>query len=268
MKRIILLYALFSSLCCCSVKEDRSVCPCTLNIDMTDNLAKSLPEGFERIPMEVTCFSNYVREVIDTVDIPECGPVVEEKITRGEEIVTGVLIPNRGLFKIHADEIYLNTGNQADSLYAFCATVPAYGEQAYLNPTIRKQFSTIYLECPSITQTEDVEWNVIGYSGGVSLLDLSALPGKFSYKIVSPISPGVWSFRMPRQIKADMILNLISADGSNRLSGIEIGRLIGQTGYDFNDEDMKDVHIELDIRKSTATITVEGWEEVFVYGLF
>jgi len=268
MKKVIVLCLLAISLTCCSVKEDRSDCPCILTIDMTGNFARSFPQGFEAVPLEVSCFSSKNRDTYDVLDTRVCGPIVEELVSRGEESVTGIFIPNRGNYKVHSDELYLNAGNQADSIYAFSAKVNSASDEAYLDPVIKKQFSTIYIECQSLAEAADVEWNVIGYVGGMSLKDLSPLSGRFAYRIMSPLSPGVWSFRMPRQKQADMIMNLVDADGENRIPSIEIGRLIEQTGYDFADEDMKDVHITIDIKKSTATLIVEGWDEVFVYGLF
>lgn len=268
MKKVIVLCLLAISLTCCSVKENRSDCPCILTIDMTGNFARSFPEGFEAVPLEVSCFFNTDRDAYDSLDIRTCGPMVEEFVTRGEVSVTGIFIPNRGIYKVHSDEIFLNQGNQADSIYAFNAKVNSASDEAYLDPIVRKQFSTIYIECPSMAEASGVEWDVIGYVGGISLKDLSPLSGRFTYRILSPLSPGVWSFRMPRQRQADMIMNLVSADEQNKLPSIELGRLIEQTGYNFADEDMKDVHITIDIKKSTATLIVEGWDEVFVYALF
>lgn len=232
----------------CTVKEDRTDCPCFLEVLIPEKDLISAPviltgwtteEVFldrlspgrmqdaytYRVPRTMLHFSAFE-------GVSEC---IEEK-----NMVTVPL------------------GSQCDSLYAFIDLVDCTGETASTTVHFHKQFATVTLQIVNESfPSEDYSFAVSSGSSGLDMLSLQAVPGNFSYQPRLDENKRM-SFRLPRQGDDSLSLSVTHISGDSVL--FPLGRYISDSGYDWDATDLKDIYISLDIARNYVTIGVAGWE--------
>ena len=238
MRRKIILGILgLVALVSCSVKEDRSDCPCWLTVEAEKAISLSAWYGSHQI--------------LDK----HRGGFVDYTVPRG--IVE--LVASYGKFS--AAE-----GHQMDSLFAQRALVNTDGETAGHSVRLNKNFTTVELD---FKEEEDgrtgYDLLAIGSVSGVDERTLEPIDGIFRY-VPDPVNKGRgYAFRVPRQKDNSLALTL-SYDG-NVVETIDLGHLIARSGFDWKSENLGDVSIICDLPAHTFTITVKDWEGPVIFDI-
>ena len=232
MKRIVTLGILgLAVLVSCSVKEDRTDCPCWLTVRASyPNEVVSAWFGTH------TLFEGLVGEQID------------RQVPRG--IVD--LVASRGNFTVPP-------GQQMDELFATALQVDTQCEEAEAIPFLNKQFARIYFVFKDAEEGRlDIKLEAIGHYRGADKRTLEPLEGGFSCT-PEENSEGGYVFRAPRQKDNSLTLNRWSKDGEE-LSPIPLGQIIQKAGFDWTAESLGDIQILADIPATTFQITVMDWQ--------
>ena len=240
----------------CSVKEDRSGCPCWMTVDLSD-VAESRwksPEVQSNIEhQDVTkspeSRSNVAENVLvrlrgnsdeDAVDyeyqVTEAVRVdvgaLEYEVPRGSVGVSAVAfgneIPGRAGYDGKSagydderaghdgDAIRIPVGEQMDSLYGFFKMYHTRCESVLCDVELHKEFCTVSFTLGKDGYSSPYRIEVWGNVAGVSVWDLMPVLGEFRY---APMQEnGVYQVRVPRQV-----------DNSLELVMLEIP---DQVGYD------------------------------------
>lgn len=213
----------------CSVKEDRSDCPCWLTVRADETASLSAWYGSYRILED------------------RKGGMEDYTVPRG--IVE--LVASEGRFTVPE-------GEQMDSLFAQRVQLNTNAEFATHTVRLNKNFTTVTVE---LKDTDDgragYELIVDGSVNGVDLRTLAPTPGPFHFKAEAAPEKG-FRFRVPRQ-KDDFLQADLCSEGAI-VETIPVGELIAKTGFDWNKEDLGDVHILADLPAHSFTITVMEWE--------
>lgn len=232
MKRWFILGVLgLGVLASCSVKEDRSDCPCWLTVRASyPNEAVSAWYG------EKTLFEGLI------------GQQVDRKVPRGAvNVVTSL-----GSFTAPV-------GSQMDKLYATRTHVDTRGEEAEIAPFLNKQFATVYLE---YSDTEDgrvgYTLEVFGQIKGADKRTLQPVDGTFRCLLEASSGRG-YEVRLPRQKNDSVVINRYDTNG-NMLSPIPLGKIIQEAGFDWEAESLGDIIILADIPATSFQITVMQWD--------
>ena len=236
----------------CSVKEDRSGCPCWMTVDLSD-VAESRwksPEVQSNIEhQDVTkspeSLSNVAENVLvrlrgnsdeDAVDyeyqVTEAVKVnvgaLEYEVPRGSVGVSAVALgkdfstPLRSARNDrlqsgnYGDEIRVPVGEQMDSLYGFFKIYHTRCESILCDVELHKEFCTVSFTLGEDGYTSPYDIEVWGNVAGVSAWDLMPVLGEFRYAPTQ--KNGVYQVRVPRQV-----------DNSLELVMVEIP---DQVGYD------------------------------------
>ena len=69
----------------------------------------------------------------------------------------------------------------------------------------------------------------------------------------------MWQMRLPRQLDDSLGLDILDADGG-QIRNIGLGRLIAESGYSYDDQDLLDISVTVDLTLSSALVQVSGWE--------
>ena len=232
----------------CSVKEDRSSCPCTVMIDFTqmdavrhsaaDVLAVTdgTPVLYETVPSERygEQYSFRVKRVSTVVDISSGWPE-----RNGAE--TGFTVREGEQFP----ELYLDTEFLATDRES--VTVTADLHKVYCNVTIDVRSEGVY------PYSLAVRGNVCGYDE-----EGNPVPGNFIYQLV-PDEHGLCSVRIPRQSDASLILSI--TENEDVLREFALGEYIIKSGYDWTAEDLEDVEVVVDYTKVDVTFRVNDWQD-------
>ena len=237
-----LLVSFFFLLACasCSVKEDRSGCPCILSL-YTSDAGKTI--GVEVWNADGICVARGETD----------GSLLELGVPRGHLLVTAY----SGLSdcRLFGGVVSIPRGGQMDELSAWRSEVDCSGEQASLILCLDKQWATVNLKMQNYPFPE--EEPLLKLSGSVSGYDLaSGLPVDGGFYYLPPLSAdGDVVFRLPRQRGGTLLLEV----GPKVLA---IGEMIIRSGYDWQQASLDDIHIWVDYLKSTVRIGISDWNEV------
>lgn len=274
----------------CSVKEDRSGCPCWMTVDLSkvaesrwksperqskteyQDVTKSL-ESRQHIAESVVLRLrgnsdevDYSYQVTEAVK-PDVG-ALEYEVPRGSVGVSAVALGNEipgqagydGIAGYDGDEIRIPVGEQMDSLYGVFRRFYTKCESVLCDVELHKEFCTVSFTLGDDGYISPYDLEIWGNVAGVSAWDLMPLEGDFRFA-PSP-EDGVYRVRVPRQFDAS--LELVMLEDSEIVDRLPLGEYITRSGYDWAAEDLADVHIALDMEKQQVMITVSGWDGVVV----
>ena len=220
----------------CSVKEERSDCPCYLTVDAERTVSV---DGW------------FGARSLFNVN----GGFVDRQVPRG--IVD--IVASHGRFSVPE-------GQQMDSLFARRIPVDTDGESAYARVTLCKNFATIELDFKDEDDGRtDYDLLATGTISGVDVRSLNPVEGSFSF-VPEPNTDGRgYAFRVPRQ-KDETLKLLLSKDG-NIVETIDLGHLVAKTGFDWKAESLGDIAILCDLPAHTFTITVKDWDGPVIFNI-
>lgn len=257
--RSCLFAALLAVLASCSIKEDRSGCPCLLTVDLSLALNVELtpPSWWERgltiaLFREDRCFRQA------SLWYEEAGPEWETQVEKAEIGVVGMLGWNAGA--VSGLEIRYPEGCQSDALYVSSRTVPCYGETARTRLEMEKQFSNVTIEG---LDTFSAQMQVTATCNGLNLMTRQALEGVFRFPL-SCDSEGICRFRMPRQSSDDVRILLLDSEG-HLDNAIPLGAYMTEIGYVWDAPSLSDVFIRIDFVTASISVTVDDWTQVIAF---
>lgn len=270
----------------CSVKEDRSGCPCWMTVDLSDvaesrwkspkvqscaeyqEVTKSL-ESRQHIAESVVLRlrGNSDEDEVDysyqvTEAVRAGVGALEYEVPRGSVGVSAVAFGNEipGRAGYDGDEIRVPVGEQMDSLYGFFKMYHTRCESVLCDVKLHKEFCTVSFTLGEDGYISPYDIEVWGNVAGVSAWDLMPVLGVFRY---APMQKnGVYQVRVPRQV--DNSLELVMLEDSEIVDRLPLGEYIARSGYDWTAEDLADVNVALDLEMQQVTITVSGWDGVVV----
>ena len=247
MKNMILSVALMSAaLTGCSVKEDRMDCPCHLMLDFSEvdtsvvSSAALVMTGTEDFEFAKDLFlEDFMHDYI--VEIPKTS--VNLGIWSGAETMGGggVMIPY---------------GEDCPPVYFHTSVVNAGGESVREIVRMRRNHCvmTVKFDWNNVDiQSVVLYGNVDGYEA-----DGSPSSGDFMY-VLEHDREGETCAVLPRQTDASLTLEV--DDGTGVLKRFALGQYIEESGYDWNEADLKDIVVEIDIAILKISLTIQGWDK-------
>ena len=231
MRRWILIGLLgLGALASCSVKEDRSDCPCWLTVEAESTATLTGWYGSQRI------LDNH------------SGSLVDHMVPRG----TVDLVASNN------DRFTVSEGEQMSELFAQLQHLDTDGEFAYAGVELKKQFATVTLD---FKDEEDgrTDYDII-VKGNIQGADSKTLePKEGPFKCIPEAAPERgYQFRVPRQ-KDNALTAELWSEGA-LVDTIPVGELIAKARFDWKRESLGDIHIMADLPAKTFTITVMEWE--------
>ena len=246
-RRILIGIAGLVALCSCSVKEDRSDCPCWMQVDASGVMAESIQlRGWWGS-----------RELFDeTISGSELRAFHEYTVPRGTVAVTAFAGKNR--LSEDGNNLVILHGAQMDSLFAHASKVNTVCESTVDVVSLNKHFTTVYLDFKDEDDGRSAyDLAVYGNVGGLDIRTLEPVEGTFS--CLPDIAPERgYMFRVPRQ-KDDSLKAVLSFHGKE-VESIPLGELIRKAGFDWSKQSLGDVSILADLPAHTFTITIMEWE--------
>ena len=262
----------------CSVKEDRSGCPCWMTVEMPDMVGHDGGQVDNDDCVVLRLRGNSDEDEVDysyqvTESVRVDAEVLEYEVPRGSVGVSVIEMPDRvgydGIVGYDGDEIRIPVGEQMDSLYGYFRMFYTRCESVLCDVELHKEFCTVSFTLGDEGYVSPYDLEVWGNVAGVSAWDLMPLEGDFRFA-PSP-EDGVYRVRVPRQLDASLELVMLEMpdqvghDGERAVvDRLPLGEYIARSGYDWAAEDLADVHIALDMEKQQVMITVSDWDGVVV----
>jgi len=269
MHRLSVVMVLLSLLTGCSVLEQREECPCVVKISMARVIDGGVGENM--LSGTVALYMNDdsgKRCVSDNILLEGCDTVREEVVKRGRYLLGAILSGDYGRYVDYMEGVYqIPYGSDSDSIYGFSTFVTASLDTAMVMLDMKKQFSTITFTSSDLSLFDEYRLVATGSASGLSALYLTPIEGNFCCD-VKMNSEGRHSFRMPRQDKPDLEMEIYGKGDASPAFVLPLGDMIMATGYDYRAADLRDVEINLDFVGNRAVLKVEGWEDEWIYSIF
>lgn len=213
----------------CSVKEDRSDCPCWITVIAEESTSISAWFGNQKI--------------LDS----HRGGLEDHTVPRG--IVD--LVASHGSFLVPE-------GEQMSELYAELQHLNTNGETALTGIELQKQFATVYLDFKDeIDGRTGYDIQIEGKYTGADIRTLAPVDGAFRC-IPEAASERGYMFRVPRQ--KDDSLEAVLLNEGKEVDRIPVGELIRKAGFDWGKQGLGDVYIVADLPAHSFLVTIKEWE--------
>ena len=241
----------------CSVKEDRSVCPCVLMLDFSgvdpgrsdsSYLSVLSADGF--LHRHTVHSDGYGR--LYRTDVPKSG------------VSVNVYSPVSGypdfsdMLGEDGASLIIPYGEECPAVDMFSVRVDTDAESVTVPVVLHKNYCVLSIEMVADTG-QDLDLRI---GGNICGYDKNAIPvfGDFSF---SPGTDegGFSSVRIPRQL--DGSLRLFISDGDGVLREFAIGEYIIESGYDWKAPDLEDISVKIDYSRTEVTFVVNDWETAF-----
>ena len=223
----------------CSVKENRTACPCRLTLELA---------GLPVRPVVL----NVVGEGVSLTEVVHADTVLVLPVPKGEVAVSAV----GGALAEGDGSVRIPKGEEAPPLYLFHADVSTDAEQVVLPVELHKQFCALELRFkgpPGYGPPFEVA--VEGFYDGWKP-DGSPAPGPFSRRLL-PGSDGRAILRLPRQGDDPLLMHIVFSDQVVRT--FALGSYISATGYDWAAQNLEDLTLTVDISLTSVTISSDLW---------
>lgn len=236
----------------CSVKEDRSPCPCWLTVELGD-AARTAPD------VSVSLWEDG-RAILAETASPE--ETYERTVPRG--IVTTAACTGLG-GRIPADgTVAFTRGEKIDTLWSHTASVDCRDEHARDTARLHRQFAVARLVLEGAPgEDRETGYRVETGCGGLDLLTQRPVAGDWGMPLELSESRGCL-FAVPR-LTGDCRFSIVVTDESGLEDEIDLQPMLREQGYSWAKKDLDDMVIRLDHARGEASVTVLSWKEGHIY---
>ena len=247
--KYIMMLAAIAAVPACSIKEDRSSCPCMLTVDFPAAAAKVM----------MNCWSQGHR-IIDDVLEPDGEKCIRKYHVPKGSCTVSAIKGYEGL-EVSGEVLLIPEGKQMACLYACASDVATDGETAEYSVDFKKNYVKVSL-CFSDSETGLCPYDLIVRSNvaGLEMRLLAPVIGTFTCTPEIVDGKG-YQFIIPRQLDETLSIDLMR--GTEIYDTITLGRIIASSGYDWTAEALADIDFVIDLSKREISITVSGWDGPF-----
>lgn len=232
----------------CSVKEDRSGCPCVMSLDFSE-LDTAVIKSVNVLAMSVDgmVFSDCV--LADAFDdryerkVPQ--GMIQVNVWCGDGGMTGKDCLLRIPYGVECPPVYL------DSFVADART-----EYFHRKVSLYKNHCRLTVEMPDRKELP----YCLTFKGEVDGYGLDGQPSSGDFSCVAfPVDEGVSQVLLPRQTDSSLLLEV--DDQAPHLKTFAIGEYLAAGGYDWTAENLADVTVVLDYSMTVISISMAGWDK-------
>ena len=242
MKKAITLALVLLAALSCSIKEDRTGCPCSLTVVLVE---AGGPDG-EDLFLGI---SGLPDERLSGARIPER---IERTVVKGVHTVTA-FSGDEGML-MRSGVLSVPYGDACGPLMARAESIECMLDEAVDTVRLRKQHIVLTFRTDSSCAGIMVrsQWN------GLSVKDLRPAEGRYRAS-AARTAPGEFKVLLPRQGDASMVADILGGDGAVAQT-LEIGTMLKKAGYDFDADNLDDAIICLvSASPDGFSVTVEEW---------
>ena len=241
----------------CSVKEDRSPCPCLLDIRLGDS-------GSHADRLAISAWNGSGRIFLDRIDIEQYPESYQKKVSKG--FLNVCAYGGVRNMSLKGSVLTIPEGSPCDPVWAYCGPeIDATGETAEDLVTLHKQHAVVHVRLDSLAM--QAGGTALRATGGVNGFDITTFtPVRGSFHCFATLDEDFhYTFCVPRQLDDSLELEVYLGGVLSRT--VKIGDLIANAGYSWTKEDLDDIYISLGVLTScTVTISVNGWDtEAFTF---
>lgn len=238
----------------CSIKEDRTDCPCSLVLDFSEidtALVKSL---------DVLATCDGVMLFRDSISARDFKNEFIRDVPHGDVRLNVWCIGEKRIDNEHG--VVIPYGCECPLLYMKSFVADTRGEVCRETVKVHKNFCRLTVLVEGI---EDPLYSLT-FKGNVDGYSLDGLPSEGDFSCVAyPGENGDLQAGLPRQTDASLVLEV--DDGTSVLKTFALGEYIVNGGYDWTAEELEDLTVTLDYQITYIKVIVSGWDKEYFYNI-
>lgn len=254
MKRLYLTAAAAILSFSCTVKEERTDCPCLLTLDFDE----VIDDG--RYHEAVTTVGTSPDKTLEQ-ELVLMAPYkdVGYEISVPRRMVNTSVVCGCGADRVSGESVIVGTL----PVMAFALAVHCSGDKETVGVRLHKQSAVVKLQPEGFDATEEYPFEVRlnAATSALTLYDLKPCGEPFSAMFGEDLSVSI-----PRQAP-DAVLSLdMLADGDEPVFSVDLAAKLSAAGYDWTAEDLADIVVNIDFARMACSISVLPWEDNGEYG--
>ena len=243
----------------CRGKEDRMECPVYVTV-LTDRFAQ---QGLQDGTVSFSADKLLIRDEINFLSYLREG--YEQACPR--DFARAAVLSGVENSRLSEDNLFVPPGRQADLLWAFGTSFSTEEDAYVLDAIPHKQYCLIqFLFDDAPTAPADYPWRfrLLADCSGMNIYTLE--PAEGSYRsVVGPNAVGEWYGVLPRQKANNMRLEVFLPNADDESEGrtdyvLDLGKAFEKQGYDWRQEDLKDITVKVGFSEAGIRLTVQEWE--------
>lgn len=237
---------------CCSVKEDRSNCPCIVSVKTQSSDCSGIFFYDGDVLLESKMMEAYVL----------CTGENSTAIRRCH--LTTAVVTGCDSLELTDSTVISACGQQFPKVNGLVSVDDAHREFLTVEGILHKQHCVISVMVRSSNSIIcPYRARFLASCNGLVLRSMEGACGKFCYE-TSFDTDYRCQVILPRQKDNDgLYMELLSIEGEN-LGKINLGRYFLEAGYDWNADDLDDIDIIIDYSLCTITININEWNHVIL----
>ncbi len=237
----------------CSVKEDRSACPCLLVLDFSE--AGQEHDGSASLFLAADG-TPVLSDVIPLTEYLGNSYIVSVPRTKMD-----LMLWYGGDGMVSESGLMIPFGEDCPEIYMFGASFTASGERHDELVHLHKNHCRMTIHAAgdvSVPLSMQVTGNVAGYDGKGKPVE-----GLFRYGMDYADLQEGHDVILPRQV--DSSLRLLINDRDDEVKVFALGHYLESCGYDWTAADLDDVTVTVDFALTEVRLSVKGWDGVYTY---
>ena len=240
----------------CSVREDRTDCPCLLGLDFTALDASSLSAaGYGELSWAVRTGDFCLAGRIPLDELPSEHWI---EVPR-EALSVSVMAGDEGLYD-PSGTLLIPEGSPCPRLLCFSAEADGSLPEVKVPVVLHKRFARLDVDLGDLVQdgtTFSLIGGVEGYGPG-----FDPLPGPFRVPML-PDGEGWCHTAVPAQRDGSLCLCVYRFGELERI--FSLGEYILDSGYDWQAEELEDIRMEIDYVLGAVRFKVEQWSKTLYF---
>lgn len=247
----------------CTVKEDRTECPCFLTFNLGGVEAAGLMEkGIDSMVLAVRAGMDYYAEEAFALR----DNVQEYSLAVPKSQVDVLIACGAGVAGLSREGFRIPEGSECPALYMSSDSFSADADEMRRTVTLHRNYCTLTVSMKSSFNVLPrpyrilLEGNVAGYS-----MDGTPEEGVFSC-FSPPSSGGLCRLNVPRQKDGSLRLVVYFQD-SGEVRSFPVGEYILESGYDWSSPDLEDISVEMDFSRTGMTVSITKWKKTLSFDI-
>ena len=249
----------------CSIKEDRTVCPCILNLDY------SLVRSDERVhdADNEHLYLMVPPQVAVPVNLGEYPQGQSMVISRKDALLSCYL--GYSADRISGGRLVIPQGKDSDCFYSYHENlfIGPDTEEVSVTPRLCGEFTRVVV-CfkDNDSATSEMSLQVHSTTNGLDLSTGRPTEGEFSCAM-APCDKESFAFNMPRQGGRDISIDVLCASDLQPLYTIDLAGNLDKASYDWNAESLPPlVIINIDRQNILIDVQIIDWDEAVYFNYY
>lgn len=247
----------------CSVKEDRSPCPCYLNLNVDQMVQQAdYAEGI----VTVMTSDNMLEQT--RVNLSDYEGIGYDVAVPRKTIHSMVAVGHEDLWW-NADTLFAATNLEWGPVMLAKETSLCDGDDKFLNMDFHKEYCRVNFMLVGVIDVEEYPFDirVKANSNAIRMRDGMPVNGNYT-AYASPLNTGMYTVLVPRQKDDGLIVSLLMHSETHNYTSddyvftIELGDLLNKQGYRWDKQDLDDVYLKIDIVRASCSVFVMPWENI------